>query len=122
MHRILFAAALAGLIVTGCQESLPPRSTGSAEAAPASFNVEGNPTTTFEIPGIQCEGCCQNARDALAKVPGVVDVHANHVDKRVVVAVDDAYFDAAAAQAALEEVFGDGGVLTDQPAEGISAK
>jgi copper chaperone CopZ len=110
MFRLLLAASFACLLLTGCQEGSSPAIAPEAEAIdaiPASFNVEGNPTAEFQVPAIHCEGCCQGACDALAKVPGVVDVHANPVSKRVVMAVDDAYFDPAAARKALEDRFGE---------------
>ncbi len=110
MFRTLLTATLGCFLLVGCQEGAPPQSaseTGGGDAIPASFNVEGNPTTVFQVPAIHCEGCCQGACEALAKVPGVVDVHASPVSKRVVMAVDDASFDPSAARKALEDRFGE---------------
>lgn len=103
MPRVYLAVIVASVLANGCQqanESQPP-----TVAIPETFNIEKNPTAVFEVPSIQCEGCCQGACEALARVPGVVDVHASHVDKRVIVAVDKAIFDHAAAKAALETHF-----------------
>ena len=114
MLRMLLAASLGSLLLVGCQEAINPASETASEAA--DFNVEGNPVAVFEVPAIHCEGCCDGACDALAKVPGVVDVHASWVSKRVVMAVDDATFDPAAARKALEDRFGEV-VVPTEPAE-----
>lgn len=116
MFRTLLATALGSLLMVGCQEGSNPRpasATEASDAIPAGFNVEGNPTAEFLVPAIECEGCCQGARDALAQVRGVVDVHASFVSKLVVMAVDDASFDRAEARKVLEDRFGEVVVLAE---------
>lgn len=122
MHRIL-AAFLVTFVMAGCQEGSSPSQRGESDvvdAIPVGFNVEGNPITEFEVPAFECEVCCQGACEALAVVPGVVDVHASPVSKRVVMAIDDAYFDLAAARKALEDRFGKVIVLNESAASGDS--
>lgn len=94
---LLFVMGLAG----GCQE--PTTSSLIEEGSlPATFNIEKHPTLVYHVPGITCELCVETVCEALAEVPGVIDVTGNADTKRVAVAVDEAIFDADVAKAAIE--------------------
>jgi copper chaperone len=47
-------------------------------------------TVTLSVTGMTCGGCENSVKRALARIEGVTDVTASHVEKRVVVSLDPA--------------------------------
>lgn len=113
---------LATSVLAGCSEDLQPENVTppatpatdedeteaavkDVEATPVSFNTEGAPTVSFNVPDMMCEhSCVPTVRETLAEQPGVKDVKVELDGKKATVAVDTATFDADAAVAALVDL------------------
>ena len=100
MPKVFLLLLLMGL-ASGCQEPSDSAAT-QQEVLPASFNIEKHPTLAYHVPGITCDLCVESVCDALAEVPGVIDVTGNSNSKKVTIAIDEAIFDAQIAKAAIE--------------------
>lgn len=59
---------------------------------------------TFAITGWSCEGCARKTVSVVKRVPGVKDARADLASGKLVLTVDDAAFDAAAARTAIERL------------------
>lgn len=114
MRTLFLALTVVALATSGCTQPEAPAPV--VEATPAAFNVEGQPTVEYDVPGLHCDHCSATACKLLADVDGVVDVKADPVTKKAVVAIDESTFDAAAAVAALEGQFGEATVVGDEVA------
>jgi copper chaperone CopZ len=104
--------AACGLLATGCQGELAPapesnsmdsmESSATVEVTPASFNVEGAPTVTFDVPDMMCQYSCVDAvKKSLKSQPGVKEVKVDFATRQATVVVDQATFNGEAAVASL---------------------
>jgi len=122
MRNLTLILSVFAMAVVGCTQPEAPAPT--VESTPAAFNVAGQPTVEYDVPGLHCENCSATACKLLADVDGVTDVKADAVTKKAVVAIDKSKFDAAAAVAALEDQFGEateaGDEMTTEDGENAS--
>lgn len=105
-----------GLLLGCSQQPGPTTTSGSAghaaassgeEATQVAFNIDGNPTVEFEVPGMMCpHGCVPKVREAFAEQPGVKDVQVVYATKTAIVAINEREFNPADAAANLEDEFG----------------
>jgi len=101
--------AACGLLATGCQGELAPapestsmESSALVEVTPASFNIEGAPTVTFDVPDMMCQYSCVDAvKKSLKSQPGVKEVRVDFATRQATVVVDQATFNGEAAVASL---------------------
>ena len=101
--RSLATTLSLALLTIGCQGGQTPAPESSAvEATAASFNKEGAPTVTIEVPDMMCQYSCVDAvKTALTEQPGVKEVRVDFETKQATVAIDQASFDGEAAVASL---------------------
>jgi len=108
MKSFIIVAAC-GMVATGCQGELAPapestsmESSTTVEVTPASFNVEGAPTVTFDVPDMMCQYSCVDAvKKSLKSQPGVKEVRVDFTTRQATVVVDQATFNGEAAVASL---------------------
>ncbi len=101
--------AACGMLAIGCQGELAPapestsmESSTAVEVTPASFNVEGAPTVTFDVPDMMCQYSCVDAvKKSLKSQPGVKEVRVDFATRQATVVVDQATFNGEAAVASL---------------------
>ena len=101
--------AACGLLATGCQGELAPapestsvESSSTVEVTHTSFNVEGAPTVTFDVPDMMCQYSCVDAvKKSLTSQPGVKEVKVDFAARQATVVVDQATFNGEAAVASL---------------------
>ena len=102
--RSLATFAAVGMLAVGCQsEQAPtPKESVTVSATPATFNPDGAPTITFEVPDMKCQYACVDAvKTALAAQPGAKDVKVDFETKQATVVIDETSFDSEAALATL---------------------
>ncbi|MFA5971451.1 MAG: cation transporter [Lentimicrobiaceae bacterium] len=83
MKNLLFIALIAAFIA-GCSG----KSTSTDNAAKATTTAVANKTVTLAIEGMTCTGCENTIQESVAKIAGVTEIKASHLDSTAVVSFD----------------------------------